>query len=92
MSTWHYRVLRHPSGDLAVHEVYCDEDGQPDGCTVEPVTFVADASEGLTGITDALRKALADAERRPILEYATFGPKQPSLLSPGITGSDEGRL
>jgi hypothetical protein len=26
---WNYRVLRHPNGRAAVHEVFFDDDGRP---------------------------------------------------------------
>ena len=48
--SWHYRVLRHPDGSLTLHEVYCDEAGQPNGYTEQPITFYADAHEGPAGI------------------------------------------
>lgn len=73
--SWHYRVLRHPDGWLALHEVYCDEDGKPNGYTVNPASFGADAEEGLSGIIGALKMALADAERRPIMDTADFDPQ-----------------
>lgn len=78
--SWHYRVLRHPDGWLAVHEVHCDEAGQPTSCSTDPVTFGADADEGLEGVTGSLRMALADAERRPILNFTdiTAAKRKPS--------------
>ncbi|MDX7951810.1 hypothetical protein P7D22_11580 [Lichenihabitans sp. Uapishka_5] len=74
--SWHYRVIRHPDRSLALHEVYCDEAGRPDGCTVEPIGFVANEEEGLSGIVEALEMALKDARERPILDMASFGTKQ----------------
>lgn len=70
--TWHYRVLRHLDGSLALHEVYCDEAGQPNGYTEQPVSFCADADEGPAGIIIALELALCDAKGRPVLATSDF--------------------
>ncbi len=75
--TWHYRVLRHKDGCLALHEVYCDETGQPDGCTVEPVHIGAHPDEGLAGVIGSLEMALKDARERPVLDYAQFEKRKP---------------
>jgi len=72
MTTWHYRILRHEDGALALHEVYCDEAGEPTRCTVNPVSFGADADEGRDGVVQSLTRALRDARERPILDYASF--------------------
>ena len=48
--SWHYRIVRHTDGSLGLHEVYCDEAGQPNGFTAEPVSFVSYAEEGAAGI------------------------------------------
>jgi hypothetical protein len=48
--SWNYRIVRHPNGDLALHEVYYDEAGRPDGVTAAPVGFAADAEEGVGGL------------------------------------------
>lgn len=73
--SWHYRVLRHPDGHLALHEVYCDEIGRPHSYTERPIEFVADAEEGLSGIVGSLEMALNDARERPILDTASFETK-----------------
>ena len=59
--SWHYRIVRHTDGSLGLHEVYCDEAGQPNGFTAEPVSFVSDAEEGAAGIIAGLEMALRDA-------------------------------
>ncbi|WP_428535077.1 hypothetical protein [Rhodopila sp.] len=70
--TWHYRVLRHPGGLLALHEVYCDEAGRPNGYTGQPMSFCADADDGPDGIITYLERALSDAKNRPILATSDF--------------------
>jgi hypothetical protein len=37
--TWNYRVLRHPDGHLALHEVYYDKAGKPISYTARPIHF-----------------------------------------------------
>jgi len=44
--SWHYRILRHPDGILALHEVYCDGAGRPNRYTEQPISFAVDADEG----------------------------------------------
>lgn len=73
--SWHYRVLRHSDGHLALHEVYCDADGRPNGYTERPIGFVANEEEGLSGIVQALEMALKDARERPILDTETMRTK-----------------
>jgi hypothetical protein len=70
--TWHYRVLRHPDGTLALHEVYCDEAGRPNRYTAQPVSFAVDADEGAEALLQAMRCALNDATTRPILDTDSF--------------------
>ena len=80
--SWHYRVLRHPEGRLALHEVYCDEAGKPHSYTTEPVSFGADEEEGLDGIVGALEMALQDARARPILNTSDI------VARPGIDAAE----
>ena len=65
--SWHYRVLLHADGSLALHEVYCDETGRPNGYTKEPITFSVGADEEIDGLVESLRMALNDAINRPVL-------------------------
>jgi hypothetical protein len=76
--TWNYRVLRHPDGHLALHEVYYDKTGKPVNYTVNPVSFAVDEDEGLHGLTAFLELALRDAKERPILDVSEFRPKPES--------------
>jgi hypothetical protein len=68
--SWHYRILRHPDGTLALHEVYCDEAGRPNRYTEQPVSFSVDADEGADALVDAMKLALHDAINRPILDVS----------------------
>lgn len=84
--TWHYRILRHPDGSLALHEVYCDDEGKPNRCTTNPISFGADENEGLDGIVVSLRRALADATDRAVLDFASFGPPHPEKADEKLKG------
>ena len=76
--SWHYRIVRHTDGSLGLHEVYCDEAGQPNGFTAEPVSFVSYAEEGAAGIIAGLEMALRDARVRPIFDpEESTGPETP---------------
>ena len=68
MTTWHYRVLRYTDGTLALHEVYCVEEGRPNGYTARPISFAVDADEGHDGLVQSMKPALRDAIERPILD------------------------
>jgi hypothetical protein len=68
--TWHYRVLRHADGSLALHEVYCDASGRPNACTERPISFAVDGEEGLEALVQSLRLALDDATNRPVLDIS----------------------
>jgi hypothetical protein len=70
--TWNYRVIRHDEGHLALHEVYYDDDGKPNRVTTEPVTFVAESDDGITGLINSLELALNDARERPALDFSMF--------------------
>jgi len=67
---WNYRVLRHPDGHLALHEVYYDNAGKPISYTAKPIHFAVDEDEGLPGLTASLELALRDAKERPILDVS----------------------
>jgi hypothetical protein len=67
---WNYRVLRHPDGHLALHEVYYDNAGKPISYTAKPIHFAVDEDEGLPGLTASLELALRDAKERPILDIS----------------------
>lgn len=64
---WNYRVLKHPDGFLAVHEVYYTNNN-PDSCTVEPIDLSGDDLKHLKSILKGVQKAL----EKPILNYEDF--------------------
>jgi hypothetical protein len=70
--TWNYRILEDDEGNLSLHEVFYDVAGNPNGCTENPATFVADSDEGVEGIIKALEMALKDAKERPVLKRSGF--------------------
>jgi len=46
--TWNYRIIRHKgevSEWLAIHEVFYDDEGNPDGCTENPIHIIGDDLE-----------------------------------------------
>jgi hypothetical protein len=73
MTTWSYRIIRHPDtpeehGHLALHEVHYGDDCLVHSWTAEPITFVCGGEEGPEGIIQSLEMALRDARSRPMLE------------------------
>lgn len=76
--TWNYRIVRYHKDreSLGLHEVYYDETGKPISMT-QPASFVCGFDEGIDGITVALKMALADAKRLPILDEPKKWPGFP---------------
>jgi len=70
MSSWNYRIVhyRNHPGNLVLHEVHYGENGEITALTENAASFGCGIEEGKDGIISALRLALADAERLPILE------------------------
>ena len=77
--TWNYRIVRHigtttiggrefDNSHLALHEVYYDEQGRPNGRTNQPVTFACDIDEGKEGIIASLERALNTIRSTGILD------------------------
>lgn len=75
--SWNYRIVKRYYTDLrsgeersfyALHEVYYDEDGNPNARTVEPISFQCDEEEGPEGIQGSLKIALDDATKHPVLD------------------------
>lgn len=71
MSHWNYRLIRFkdegsPTGYwVALHEVYYDDEGNPNGWTSSPADFGGtDRTEAIKALADALD----DIAVRPILE------------------------
>ena len=70
MSTWNYRVLKktdRESGETiyAIHEVYYNEAGKPEGCTENSVAPMGESLEELKERYRALYAALS----KPVLIY-----------------------
>lgn len=63
---FNYRIVRHESGDLALHEVYYDDDGAPTSMTAEPVSFECHSHEGREGIIKSLEMALYCAKEHDL--------------------------
>lgn len=69
--TWNYRVLRHIYTEetwLAIHEVYYDDDNNPDCCTVDPIEPGGETLEELKSDLEHISKAC----EKPILDYDFF--------------------
>jgi hypothetical protein len=72
--TWNYRVVKHPQGHMALHEVHY-EDGKPTGMTNDPITFGTDAyivsesgdEAARQEVISALEMALRDAKKHPVV-------------------------
>jgi hypothetical protein len=73
--TWNHRIIRRNGRDLAIHEVYYNEAGDPD--------MVTNDATGIYGETiDELRETLQRMLRAldtPILEYESFEQNQNEL-------------
>jgi len=69
--TWNYRVIAHEYKDelyFEIHEVYYNDDGVPEMCTVDAVEVAGESLAALSQTLDWMRKAL----REPILNIADF--------------------
>jgi len=66
MGMWNYRIIDFGT-HKALHEVYYDDAGNPDGWTENPAHFVCDDEEDWTSITNQLAMAAYSAARQPVL-------------------------
>ncbi len=81
--SWNYRIVRRKGRDylghdeyyLALHAVYYDSAGKPNGMSENPTTFGADEEEGVDEIISSLELALKSAREKPILDEADVGVK-----------------
>jgi hypothetical protein len=85
MSTWNYRVLVRTDGKtgektFAIHEVYYDDAGKPDGCTENSVAPMGETLAELKRDMDHYRLALS----KPVLEYESLEEvsEQPGTNAP----------
>ena len=72
--TWNYRMIRYnDEKGFGIHEVYYDEDGEPDGMTVNAVSFaVGYLEDGPEDLARSLKQALSDATKLTILDESLF--------------------
>jgi len=68
--TWNYRIIEFPT-HRALHEVYYDGRGRPEGYTENPVSFVEDLDES-DGILGGLEMAIKCIRELPVLEASVF--------------------
>lgn len=64
--SWNYRVLAHEYHDelfFAIHEVYYNEDGTPDGCTQNAIGVAGENPDGLKWTLNRMKEAL----KKPVL-------------------------
>jgi hypothetical protein len=71
--SWHYRIVRRRDGSYCLHELFCDDTGQPWTMTIDPITFSSAADVGPDGIIESLEMALKDARERPIFHEPASG-------------------
>ena len=64
--SWNYRVIKHAEEQFSIHEVYYDEEGNPQSMTVNPVSAFGETLEELKDdallISVALTKPVLDAK------------------------------
>ena len=64
MSSWHYQLMRHKDGSLAVHEYYPSDGGA--GWTIEPISIVGD---DVGDVKKSIQMILADIDKHGIKSY-----------------------
>ncbi len=72
--SWNHRVLAHKEGNTvvyAIHEVYYDKDGVPEGHTQNDISVRGSSIEGLSWTLDKMKKCL----EKPILSVENFPEK-----------------
>jgi len=67
---WNYRIIEFPT-HRALHEVYYDGRGRPEGYTENPVSFTEEPDES-GAIQGELELALKDIRELPVLEASVF--------------------
>lgn len=74
--SWNYRIIRHPEGSLALHEVHYDDAGTPRAVSARPASFATDFGDDDTQRLEDLRGSLtlaAGAFEKPVLDLAAIG-------------------
>jgi hypothetical protein len=86
--SWNYRIVKFRHTDrhaklcgeehfYGLHEVYYDEDGNPNGYTEHAVRFECGEDEGPEGIIKSLERALESAKALEVLDANRKWPKPP---------------
>jgi len=87
--TWNYRILKRDSdyngqtfSTWAMHEVYYNKDGKPEGYTEDPITFIVDDLsmgkdfDGEEELVKSLQMAYEDAINKPVLIVKDIWPEE----------------
>ncbi len=82
--SWNYRVVLHKAGCLetnpdmkwdeylAIHEVYYDKDGKPDGMTKDAKGIMGDEGKDSLYSIKLILEQMMDSLKKPILDYDTL--------------------
>lgn len=75
--TWNCRVMVRTDKQTgekiyAIHEVYYDQDGNPESCTENPVSPMGETVDELRGDLSHYQEALA----KPVLRYEDLKPEE----------------
>ena len=72
---WNHRILRHTCNRgneeiewFAIHEVYYDDEGKPDMCTLDPAYPYGETTEELEKDMEYFSQAF----KAPVLDFADF--------------------
>jgi hypothetical protein len=68
---WNYRVIAKTYKDktfFGIHEVFYNEDGIPDTCTIDAISVGGDTLRGISETLNLMRLALV----KPILNFSDF--------------------
>ena len=68
---WNYRLIRRQTEfgeEIAIHEVYYDEDGEPRSCSKEPVPVAGEDIEVFEKDVDLMKQAFS----KDVLDYESF--------------------
>ena len=63
--SWHYQLMKHKDGSIALHEYYVSEEGE-DMWTEKPVQII---EKNVKDIKKALKRIRRDIERHGVIEY-----------------------
>ena len=68
MSSWHYQLMRHNDGSLAVHEYYPSDGGADGGAgwTKEPIGIIGDNVEDVKA---SIQMILNDIDKHGVKNY-----------------------